>query len=283
MDAAVFLAVLAAALCHAGWNAGLKLRIDPAIAITLIAVAAGLVALPLLPFVGLPAPASWPYLAASLVIHVFYYVALAEAYRTGDLGQVYPIARGSAPLLTALGSVALFAETPGIAGAAGILLLTLGVILLSVRGGREAGHVDRRAVGFALATAVTIATYTLVDGQGGRLSGNPHAYAAWLFALDGVMMAVFGWIRQRSGIRGALPASGWIALGGGALSMVSYWIAIWAMTVAPIALVAAVRETSVLFAAGIGYFFLREPMMPVRVVAGLLVLAGLALIQLNRA
>ncbi len=283
MDAPVFLAVLAAALCHAGWNAGLKLRIDPAIAITLIAIAAGLVALPFLPVFGLPAPASWPYLTASLVIHVFYYVALAEAYRTGDLGQVYPIARGSAPLLTALGSVALFAETPGAYGVAGILLLTLGVILLSFRGGREASHVDRRAVGFALATAITIATYTLVDGQGGRLSGNPHAYAAWLFALDGVMMSVFGWLRQRRGILEALPRSGFIALGGGALSMVSYWIAIWAMTVAPIALVAAVRETSVLFAAAIGYFLLREPMLPVRVVAGLFVMAGLALIRLNRA
>ena len=281
MEAPVFLAVLAAALCHAGWNAGLKLRIDPAIAITLIAIAAGIVAVPLLPVFGTPAPASWPYLAASLVIHIFYYVALAEAYRTGDLGQVYPIARGSAPLLTALGSLALLAETPAAAGWAGILLLTSGVMLLSLRGGREAHIFDKRAVGFALATAITIATYTLVDGRGGRLSGNPHAYAVWLFALDGVMMGVFGWIRQREGLGLVQASTCWIALGGGALSMISYWIAIWAMTVAPIALVAAVRETSVLFAAAIGFFLLKEPVVPMRLVAGLLVMAGLAMIRLS--
>ena len=255
--------------------------IDPAIAVTLVAVAAGIVAAPLLPVVGLPARASWPLLGASVVIHLFYHVALAQAYRAGDLGQVYPIARGSAPLLTALGSVLFLSETPGTGGVLGITLLTIGVILLSLRGGRVAGAFDKRAVGFALATAVTIATYTLVDGHGARLSGNPHAYAAWFFVLDGVMMAVFGWVRQADGIRGALPHCKGLALGGGALSMISYWIAIWAMTVAPIALVAAVRETSVLFAAAIGFLLLNEPLVRVRVVAGLLVMGGLALIRLS--
>lgn len=281
MDAHVFLAVLAAALCHAGWNASLKLRVDPAIAITLVAIAAGLAAMPLLPVVGIPAQASWPYLGASLIIHVFYYIYLAEAYRSGDLGQVYPIARGAAPLMTALGSAALFAETTGAAGWAGILLLTSGVVLLSIGGGRDRSKFDGRAVVFALATALTIATYTLVDGRGGRLSGNPHAYAAWLFALDGVMMTVFGWLRQASEIRRAVPKCAGIALAGGALSMVSYWIAIWAMTVAPIAMVAAVRETSVLFAAAIGYWLLKEPIIPIRILAGALVMGGLALIRLT--
>ena len=281
MDAHVFLAVLAAAVCHAGWNASLKLRVDPAIAITLVSVAAGLAALPLLPVVGVPAQASWPYLGASLIIHVFYYIYLAEAYRSGDLGQVYPIARGAAPLMTALGSAALFAETSEAAGWAGLLLLTSGVVLLSVRGGHARGQFNGRAVFFALATAATIATYTLVDGRGGRLSGNPHAYAAWLFALDGVMMAAFGWLRQASEIRIAVPKCAGIALAGGTLSMISYWIAIWAMTVAPIALVAAVRETSVLFAAGISYWLLKEPLVPVRILAGVLVMGGLALIRLN--
>ena len=237
MESSVFLAVLVAALCHAGWNAGLKLKIDPAIAITLVAVAAGLVALPLMPFVGVPHVASWPYLGASLTIHLFYWIALAEAYRSGDLGQIYPIARGAAPLLTAIGSALILVEAPAAKGWAGILLLTSGVLLLSLRGGRPATAIDHRGIGFALATAVTIATYTLVDGMGARLSGNPHGYTVWLFALDGLMMAVFGWLRQRDGIAKVLPGSIKLALGGGALSMISYWIAIWAMTKAPIALV----------------------------------------------
>ena len=280
MDLHVFLAVLAAALCHAGWNAGLKVRLDPAVAITLISVAAGLVALPLLPVLGSPHEASWPYLAASLGLHLFYYIALAEAYRTGDLGQVYPIARGAAPLMTATGSTLLFGEVLGGLGWSGLLLLTSGIVLLSVRGGRKAQAFDRRAVGFAFATAATIAAYTLVDGQGARLSANVHGYAVWLFVLDGLMMAVFGLLRQRRAITQALPQGALIVLGGGALSLISYWIAIWAMTVSPIALVAAVRETSVLFAAAIGIVLLKEPIVAARFIAATLVMGGLVLIRL---
>jgi multidrug transporter EmrE-like cation transporter len=143
MDAFVFFAVLTAALFHALWNAGLKVRISPGIAITLMSVVAGAVALPL-PFVfGLPAPASWPYLAASLAIHLLYYIALAEAYRTGDLGQVYPIARGSAPLMTAIGSALLLGEALGLLGWTGVVVLTSGVALLSLRGAHALRGVTR--------------------------------------------------------------------------------------------------------------------------------------------
>lgn len=280
MDAYVFLAVLAAALFHALWNAGLKVRISPGIAITLMSVVAGAVALPL-PFVfGLPAPASWPYLAASLAIHLFYYITLAEAYRTGDLGQVYPIARGSAPLMTAIGSVLLLGESLGALGWSGVVVLTSGVALLSMRGG-TLNVFDGRSIGFAFATAATIAAYTLVDGVGGRLSGNVHAYAVMLFILDGLMMIVYGLVRQRSEIASAFAAGWSLVIGGGVLSLASYWIAIWAMSVAPIALVAAVRETSVLFAALLGVFLLKEPVMPVRMAAAALVLTGLVLIRLH--
>ena len=281
MDAFVFFAVLTAALFHALWNAGLKVRISPGIAITLMSVVAGAVALPL-PFVfGLPAPVSWPYLAASLGIHLFYYIALAEAYRTGDLGQVYPIARGSAPLMTAIGSALLLGESLGALGWGGVVVLTSGVALLSIRGGHALRAFDGRSIGFAFATAVTIAAYTLVDGVGGRLSGSAHAYAVMLFILDGLMMVVYGLVRQRSEIVSAFSAGWTLIVGGGVLSLVSYWIAIWAMSVAPIALVAAVRETSVLFAALLGVFLLKEPVMPVRIVAAGLVLTGLVLIRLH--
>jgi drug/metabolite transporter (DMT)-like permease len=281
MDLYVFLAVLAAAACHAGWNAGLKTRLPPDVAITLISVVAGIIAIPLWPLVGNPAVESLPYLGTSLFLHLFYYVTLAEAYRTGDLGQVYPIARGSAPLMTAVGSVGLFGESLSGAAWGGVFVLTSGIVLLSLRGGRPLAGVDRRAIGFALATALTIAAYTLVDGRGSRLSGNPHGYAVVLFVFDGVMMAAFGAVRQRT----ALRKVGWDSLplvtGGAVLAFASYWTAIWAMSVAPIPLVAAVRETSVLFAAMISFFLLREPLILARVIAALLVMAGLILIRFN--
>jgi drug/metabolite transporter (DMT)-like permease len=281
MDSTVFLAVLAAAAFHAGWNAILKLRLEPLLAMSLIAAASGLVAVPLLPFVDIPHPDSWVYLFASLVIHFVYYIALAEAYRTGDLGQVYPIARGAAPLLTAIGATFWLGEHLGLIGWAGIMVLAGGIILLSFRGERNMRAFDRRAVGFALLTAVSIAAYTLADGIGARLAGGALPYIVWMFVLDGLMMLSFGLAR----FPGAMIAEGvrsWAtALGGGALSCAAYAIAIWAMTKAPIALVAALRETSVLFAALLGIIWLREPLIATRIAAALLVVAGMLLVRLR--
>ncbi len=275
----VFWAVLGAALCHAVWNAGLKMRVDPGIATVILAVAGGAVALPLLAVTGWPGRAAWPYLAVSVVIHVFYFASLAEAYRSGDLGQVYPIARGTAPLLTSVGSLLILGEPVGPRGMAGILLLTGGVLLLSKphHGARTA--LDKRAIGFALLTAAIIATYTLVDGRGAQLSGNAHAYAVAFFVLNGAAMGIVGLIWQRDGLRAAVGIGWLIPLGGGVLSFVSYWVALWAMTKAPIALVAAVRETSVLFAAALGVVLLKEALVPGRIVAAVLVVAGLVLIR----
>lgn len=247
----------------------------------MVAVASGIVALPVVPFVGWPVMASWPYLFASLIIHVFYYVWLAEAYRSGDLGQVYPIARGSAPLMTAVGSVLIFGDVLGVLGWIGILLLTGGVLLLSVRGGRLGAPQGGRAVRFSLATACVICAYTLIDGQGARLSQNPHGYAVWLFVFDGLLMAIVGGTRQGAAIGRVLKQNWLLMLGGGALSFISYWIAIWAMSIVPIALVAAVRETSVLFATLIGFYLLKEQVNAARIAATVLVLTGLVLIRLS--
>ena len=281
MDLFVFLGVLGAALCHAAWNAGLKMRVDPAVAVTILALASGAFALPLLAITGFPGRESWPYLAASIVIHVFYFTSLAEAYRSGDLGMVYPIARGAAPLLTTVGSLVFLAEPVPAVGLAGIVLLTGGVLLLSLPRSAVQARLDRRAIGFALLTALIIATYTLIDGRGARLAGSAHAYAVAFFVGNGLTMGLIGLIRQRSELQAAL-ASGWLVpFGGGVLSFVSYWVALWAMTKAPIALVAALRETSVLFAAVLGVVLLKEPLIAARVIAALLVVAGLALIRLG--
>ncbi len=280
MDPLVFIAVLAAAACHAGWNTLLKFRLEPVTATGLVAAASGLVAVPAVVVTGLPALASWPYLLASTAIHVAYYLTLAEAYRDGDLGQIYPIARGTAPLMTAVLAGVLLHETLGLYGWAGIPMLAIGILLLAFKGGR-APSVDARSVGFALATSLTITVYTIVDGLGARLSGAPAAYTAWMFLLSGGVMAAHGILRKGPHrLTPALLVNWPLALGGAALSFAAYTIAIWAMTVAPIALVAALRETGVLFAALFSTLVLREPLMPVRVVAALFVLAGAVLLRL---
>jgi drug/metabolite transporter (DMT)-like permease len=280
MDAYVFLAVLAAALCHAAWNAGLKMRVDPGVAVVILAVASGLVAFPLLAITGLPGQASWPYLAASVVVHVFYFTTLGEAYRSGDLGQVYPIARGAAPLMTAGGSLLILGEPLGGRGLGGVLLLTAGVLLLSIPRSAAKAALDRRAISFALLTAAIIATYTLIDGRGAQLSGNAHAYAVAFFVFNGIAVGAVGLVRQREALMAARGVGWLVPLGGGVLSFVSYWIALWAMTKAPIALVAALRETSVLFAAALSVLLLKEPLVGGRILAAVLVVAGLVMIRL---
>ena len=181
MDTFVFAAVLFAAACHAAWNATIKRGLDPLATTVLISIGAALIAAALVPAVGLPAAAAWPWCAASVLIHLFYFAALIESYRTGDLGQVYPIARGAAPLMTATATTLLIGERLGLPGWLGIILLAAGVLLLSLRGGRDLARLDRQAVGFALFTAVTICAYSVVDGIGARLAGSANAYSAALF------------------------------------------------------------------------------------------------------
>jgi drug/metabolite transporter (DMT)-like permease len=280
MDAFVFAAVLLAAACHAGWNATIKRGLDPLATTVLISIGASIVSALFLPVVGLPAMAAWPWCIASVLIHLVYFAALIESYRAGDMGQVYPIARGSAPLMTATATTVFIGERLGLLGWCGISLLVAGVMLLSLRGGRELARLDRRAVGFALFTAVTICAYSVVDGMGARLAGSANAYSALLFAGIGPVMASYGLARRGRDVIAAMARHWGIGLAGGALQLGSYGIAIWAMTVAPIAIVAALRETSVLFGAAIAVIFLKEPLRPSRVGAALMIVAGLTLIRL---
>jgi multidrug transporter EmrE-like cation transporter len=192
--------------------------------------------------------AAWPYVLASVAIHIVYYLALAQAYRFGDLGQVYPIARGTAPLMTAVLATVWLGEGLGSYGWAGVIVLAAGILLLAFRGGRALERFDARSVGFALLTSLTITTYTLVDGVGARVSGSPLQYTVWLFVLSGAAMAIYGFARIGRRLVGDFATNWPLAIAGAALSTTAYGIAIWAMTVAPIALVAALRETSVLFA-----------------------------------
>jgi drug/metabolite transporter (DMT)-like permease len=281
VDLFVFLAVLLAAACHAGWNALLKLKLEPVAATALVAMASGLVVVPFAVATGLPDAAAWPYVVASVIIHIGYYLTLAEAYRTGDMGQVYPIARGSAPMLTALLATLWLGERLGLYGWAGVVVLAAGILLLAARGGPLAQRFDTRSVGFALLTSLTITAYTLVDGVGARLAGSPAAYTTWLFLLSGAVMTVYGFVRIGPRLAGDFVAHWPIAIAGAALSTAAYAIAIWAMTVAPIALVAALRETSVLFGALFATLLLREPWLAARIVAAVMVLAGALLLRVR--
>jgi drug/metabolite transporter (DMT)-like permease len=281
MENFVFLAVLFAAACHAGWNALIKVGLDPLSTTTLISLGAGLVALALVPLVGVPAWAAWPWLIASVIVHLCYFASLIESYRTGDLGQVYPIARGSAPLMTAAATTVFIGEKLSLIGWTGILSLVAGVVLLSARGGRELAEVDRRAIGFALFTALTICAYSVVDGIGARLSANPNAYSLWLFIGIAVVMLPYAIYRDGPDVIPAMRRFWRRGLAGGALQLLSYGIAIWAMTAAPIAIVATLRETSVLFGAVIAVVVLKEQLRAARIVAACLIVCGLILIRLQ--
>jgi drug/metabolite transporter (DMT)-like permease len=275
MEPVVFMAVLLAAAFHAGWNAIVKIDLDRFLSITLISLAATIVAMPILPFVAIPRTAAWPVLLFSLCLHTGYKLFLIQAYRAGDLGQVYPIARGAAPLLVSGVMLLVFGEKLTPAAMAGIALLASGICLMSVRGGRDRAKLEKRAIGFALTTSIFIAGYTITDGLGARLNGDAHGYAVWLFLLDGlIMLGIMLALRGRRELVALGPywKSG---LAGGSMALGAYWIVIWATTLAPIALVSALRESSVLFAAAISVFILREPLTRWRVLSALAIVTGI--------
>ena len=280
----VVLAVLCGAMLHAGWNALVKSSGDKPLDTALVHFCGAIVALPFALWVGLPRPESWPFIAASLVIHVGYYIALAGAYKHGELGMTYPIMRGFAPLLVALGSTAIVGETPTAASWVGIVGITLGVALVGLAHPGEALH-HRKALAYAFANAAIIACYTFVDGLGVRQSGDALRYVLWLFVLDGLPYPLLvAWQRGREGRRQMLEyARGrWpLATLGGIASIGSYAIALWAMTRAPVASVAALRETSVLFATVLGTVMLKEKFGLQRALGAAVIVAGVMALRLG--
>ena len=278
------LAVLLGAALHASWNALVKSAGDKTVDTALVHFLGAVVALPFALYFGLPRPESWPFIAASLVIHIGYYIALAGAYQHGELGMTYPIMRGFAPLLVALGSGALIGEHPSTAAWLGTVAITVGVALVGLAHPGEALH-HRKALAFAFANAAIIAIYTVVDGLGVRASGDAAAYVFILFVLDGFPYPLLVWLRrtpqQRRDIL-AYARTRWPkAALGGAASIGSYAIALWAMTKAPVASVAALRETSVLFAALLGTWLLKEKFGWQRAAGTAVVVAGVMALRLG--
>jgi len=267
----VVAAVLFGALLHASWNALVKSSSDKALDTALIHLLGSLVSLPIALFIGWPASSSWPFILTSVVIHIGYYVALTGAYRHGDLGLTYPLMRGTAHLLVALSASLTVGETLSPLAWAGVLAVSCGILALGLS--RHALD-SPRAVGFALANAVVIAAYTVVDALGARASGNPLQYVVALFVLDGWPFALM--VLWRRGGAAAWPYARrrWpVAVLGAVASLASYGIALWAMTRAPVAIIAALRETSVLFAVVLGTWLLKET-LTLRRMAGIAAIAA---------
>ena len=262
-------AVLGAALLHAAWNALVKGSADKQLDTFAVAAGSGLLALVALPFLPLPAPAAWPWLAASAAVHILYFVFLAGAYRWGELSYVYPIMRGGGPMIVAFTGVFAFREVLQASEWLGVGLICAGILAFA------AGPHDRRATAFALSNAAVIGAYTLIDAAGARASAAPVSYTFWFFVANGLVIVLLGtW--QRGAALPAYLRRHWLrALGGGACALGAYSIALWAMTRAPVALVAVLRETSVIFAAIIGAVLFGEKMTRRRLVATGAVLAGL--------
>jgi drug/metabolite transporter (DMT)-like permease len=274
LTAAVTLAVLGGALLHAAWNTLVKSSEDKELDTYAVAAGAGLLSLFLLPFVPLPAPAAWPWLAGSAAVHVLYFLFLAGAYRHGELSYVYPVMRGGGPMIVAASGALVFAEVLRGSEWLGVAFVCCGILALA------SGAHDRRATLFAAANAVVIGAYTLIDAQGARASAAPVSYTLWFFAAMAAVILAIGYGRRGRALPRYLERHWLRALAGGACSVGSYGIALWAMTRAPVALVAVLRETSVIFGAVLAAVVLNEKLTRRRLVATGAVLAGLILLRI---
>jgi len=271
----VTLAVLAAAVTHATWNAiahGIK---DQTLAFALIGIGGIAASIPLVIVAALPRSSSWPYLLASIVIHVFYNLLLMQCYRLGEFSQVYPLARGISPLVVTVLAAMFVHEHLGLLQVAGVVVVSAGLAFL-VFGGRRPG---RGAFLAAVGTGLTIAAYTTVDGVGVRLSASPVGYIGWLMVLESLCVPMFAAVRRRDVLLKQPRRILLAGLAAGALSVVAYGLVLWAQTRGALAPIAALRETSVIFGAIIGTLVFREPFGRARIIATVLVVAGIVLLN----
>ena len=281
MTAGVFAMVLGAALLHAAWNALVKVNADRLVLVALMQTSQIAVALLVVPFVAFPTPESWPYILASTVLNTAYFVFLINAYRYGDLSHVYPIARGSAPLIVAVLSVTVVGETLNGQAALSVVLIALGIMSLTLTRGAD-GFREPKAMLYAVGTGVFIAGYTVVDGLGARLADSAHSYTFWVHLLNGIPITLLALYLRRGQVSESLRTSWKLGMLAGIVSLLAYWIVIWAMTQAPLALVSAVRETGMVFAVLIGVFFLKERLDLARLASTGMTLIGAVMLKLSK-
>lgn len=274
MNIDITLLVLLAAALHAGWNALVKISGDRIAVMAIVTMAGSLLSILALPFVDSPAPESWPLLALTILIHTGYHFFLPVAYNHGDLGQVYPVARGVAPILVTLGAFVFAGEHVSQIALIGILCLSVGVMALTLDGGK-ASRINAKAILFALATGVCIASYTVVDGLGARQAGSVLGFAMWLTIGDGVLTFLIALSWKKHEIVRILRGNVLMGMVGGIMQVGAYWIIVYALAVAPMGMVSGLRETSVLFAAVLSTFLLKEGFGVWRFISACLVTFGL--------
>jgi drug/metabolite transporter (DMT)-like permease len=276
MDPVVIVMVLAAAVMHAVWNTVMKVGSDRLITMSVVIGVSGLLAPALIAYGPPPALESWPYIILSALIHCAYFFFLIKAYEVGDLSHAYPLARGSAPLIVALGGAVFAGEWLSPFEWLGVAMVSSGIISLLLTSGfglRGAGG-DWRTLFYPIATGVMIASYTVADGLGVRLSGNPAPYIGWLLILSAIPICVFTAFRRRGAALDFLRANWKSNIGGGVLAFSAYSLAIWALTLGAMVHVSALRETSVVIAALIGTRLLGEPFGRRRVLSAATVAVG---------
>lgn len=277
MSPTVFAAVLLGAALHATWNSVIKGGADKLLTTVLVATASGLIGIAVLPFLPLPAKAAWPFIATSAVVQVLYFALVAGAYRATDMSQAYPLMRGLAPVLVAAFGVLFLHEHLAPVAWVGVGLISLGVFGMALA---FRGRGSRKGTLLAVGNAGVIATYTLVDGAGVRVSGAPVAYAMWLFLLNAIPLLLWALVARRRALIAAARRDWRLGLVGGVGNLGSYGLALWAMTHAPVAMVAALRETSILFGMAIAGLVLGERIGPARIACALVIVAGAASLRL---
>ncbi len=270
------LLILLAAALHAGWNALIKISGDRIAVMAVVTLSGSILSIFALPFVDIPDSASWPLLTLTILIHTGYHFFLPVAYDHGDLGQVYPIARGAAPILVTLGAFVFAGEHVDQLAMIGVLCLAVGVMALTFDGGKVSG-INPKAIFFALSTGVCIAAYTVVDGLGVRQAGSILGFAVWLTIGDGILTFLIAFIWKRRDMVAIVKNNALTGFTGGAMQVGAYWIIVYALAVAPMGMVSGLRETSVLFAALISTLLLKEGFGVWRFVSACLVTVGLVL------
>ena len=279
MENHVFIAVLVAALLHAGWNTLVKVGLDRVSTILLLGIVQAVIAIPILPFVTQPAQQAWIWIAVSALLHTGYKVFLVQAYAHADLSQAYPLARGTAPLIVTVVSVVFLGVTLAPLSLVAIGAISVGILLMAAKGATS-GFMNGRALFYALGTAGFTASYTLVDGIGARLAESASGFILWLVIGDAIGTTAYALWTRGTAIFPALVPAWKVGVAAGAMSLGSYWIAVWAFTQAPIALVAALRESSILFAVLIAAFVLREHVSRWRWASALSIATGVVLMRL---
>lgn len=277
MSTTIFGLILLAAAFHATWNAIVKAGSNKFLTTVLVTTSAAVLAMLLLPFFPMPNSASWVYILASTAIQIVYFGMVAKIYHIADMGLTYPLMRGTAPLIVAVLGTLLLDEKLELYAWLGIITISIGILSMILAAPKK----GRKGIGLALLNAILIASYTLVDGHGIRLSGSAISYILWSFVLSGLIFFIFALKMQYRQMGNYFRLNWHLGLIGGIGSFFSYGLALWAMTLAPVAIVAALRETSILFATLIAIFILKERATITRILSSCIILIGALILRVS--